>query len=853
MPASAAIATLIIALLLPWILGAALLASLPAGPVPGARARVLGYGFFLGYALLFLLVVAFDSTLGRLQFPALLGVLGLLTAAAVVTAWRRQKHTSRAEGRASSTPRPARVLLLLFFLLCALHLLAGIVEVLHRPVFPWDAWQSWMYRAKAWFHAGALLPMDSPADWARGLVEYRYAVEGNHYPRFVPVVGLWAALALGKWSETLVNLPYALLAVALSLAVYGQARALSLPRWGAVICCYVLLSLPLLGAHLSLAGQADAWMVGYTGLGFAALLCGLAGRDRSGVALGLTMVAFALCVKAEGKLWLLMALALCALVAWPRRALIALALGGAALVLAWFAGFHAVELPLLGRLGFVDGRLYLPLFGDHAFAPHNLSGTFAEHFVAADSWHLLWPLLALACAAALRLERTRSTLIPLAFLLLLVAAIVFIFLFTEQAQWAEDGTAMNRLPLQFAPALVIAATMLAAPLRAPLASLRLRPLAVAAACGFVLVSVLLLVIDGPRWQGPREDRGVIPAGELDVRVGSGYSAGGARVVSDFRNGFAVLSTKRQLNADAMPLLRLETRGDNRKHLTFFWRRAADPASLHSIDISGPRGLRWRNLADEPTWSGALAEVGLLLYDDGGRSLRIEALALYPETFPHWLASTWANWFEHGEWSMTSAHFLYAGKTSLRESLPLLVLAWLLLALVALTAAPRGRAGTGPALLVLAVGGWLLLDSRWLLERAWRVQDTVRHYPLARATALEYGDDATIQRLVQRAAASAADPARQPLLLTTLAGGEDRMELRRARYHALPRPAFVHDGPPATLPTPLAGDILVLRRRYGESAADATPARVAERTGEQLDEAVEVRWDAGDGFLLVRGK
>jgi hypothetical protein len=75
-------------------------------------------------------------------------------------------------------------------------LLLVAIEILYCPVFPWDAWSSWIYRAKAWYSMGEVVSLDSPAAWARGTGDSAYAVAGNNYPTFLPVVTLWAATAL---------------------------------------------------------------------------------------------------------------------------------------------------------------------------------------------------------------------------------------------------------------------------------------------------------------------------------------------------------------------------------------------------------------------------------------------------------------------------------------------------------------------------------------------------------------------------------------------------------------------------------------------------------------------------------
>jgi hypothetical protein len=184
--------------------------------------------------------------------------------------------------------------------LAALHLLFASIEIIYRPIFPWDAWLNWMYRAKAWFYVGSILPMDAPATCISENATAKYNVAGHNYPSFPSIIALWASTAPGRWSETLVNRPVLLCGLAMPLGLYGQCRELEIPRWLAAFSAYLLLSIPLVGNHLALAGQADGWMMEFTGLGFTALLVGLVSASRFQIALGFTMVALAIGIKNEG-------------------------------------------------------------------------------------------------------------------------------------------------------------------------------------------------------------------------------------------------------------------------------------------------------------------------------------------------------------------------------------------------------------------------------------------------------------------------------------------------------------------------------------------------------------------------
>lgn len=815
--------------------------------LPGGRARQLGYGFFLGYGLLFVLMLLQAALIERFSLGLHLAVLTVLALLGIVAAWRAVS-AGRVAGYSNQRPHLARGLTALFLGLCLLHVILGAIEILHRPVFPPDAWINWMYRAKAWFHAGALLPMDEPGSWARGAVEHRYNVNGSHYPRFVPLIGLWTALALGQWSETLVNLPFVLLALALALAIYGEARTLGLPRWGSALCSYLLLSIPLMGTHLSLAGQADAWMAGYAGLGFVVILRGLGTRDRRSLLGGLALVAFSMCVKVEGSVWLLMALLLTCVCLLPRLSFLGLIVLVGAGLSAWLLEVSSFHLPLLGTVGVIEGDLHLALLGTHTLQPRNLSATFLRQFFASGGWHLLWPLLVLACLTAFRAVHRRQVTGALVFILLLIAANAFIFMLTSHGRWAEDLTAINRLALQFSPALIFSLVILSEPLRGPLSSLRPGVLAIAAL--LPLGALALLLLAGVHSGGSQGSNLQIRPGELIMRVGQGYLEHGARIISGFDQGIAVASTRQTLIADEHPLLRLETRGNNLGKATFFWRRSGSAEELHRLNLGG-RGVRWRDLSRLPNWTGSLSEVGVLIYDDHGRDVRVEDLSFRSSTTVDLFALVLGAWFERHDWSMTSVNFLADGTAPLLRSAPLQVLLWLLLAsLVVVAATYRSGAPRGAMLLVLAMIAWGALDIRWLAERIWRTEQTIVQYPLVTGTALTLGNDAEIQAVVDRAVAD--EPSNLPLVLASIGSdNEQRNQLLRAKYHALPRAAYVHAGSLVDLPTAITGDLLLFRQRYAGSAHALTGAQLVERVGEMLGTSVSVGFNDAAGVLLER--
>ena len=89
--------TLLAGLLLPWITGCLWLAAIRQyqghAPHAGRLPRLLGYGFFLGYALLYGIVIASNALLGRVSmWTTLVVVTALAVLGIAVLLWVRRRH-----------------------------------------------------------------------------------------------------------------------------------------------------------------------------------------------------------------------------------------------------------------------------------------------------------------------------------------------------------------------------------------------------------------------------------------------------------------------------------------------------------------------------------------------------------------------------------------------------------------------------------------------------------------------------------------------------------------------------------------------------------------------------------------
>ena len=452
-----------LALFVAWIIPLAAGCSvwLVANParVPGWRAAAVGQGCVAGM----LLCAAATALSARADTAHALAHAGpwlvVLTAAAAVVAWRRMR--GRAPVRElPSAARPSRSLTLLLAL--ALFSLAwraviALREILLRPTYPWDAWDAWAVKSKTWVLLGHYVPFVPMQEWLAHPDPHTYTSMAWAYPTTLPWMQVWFASGAGGWIEQLVNLPWFALWVGLLLGHYGLWRALGVARRPALAGMYALGSLPLINVHVALAGYADLWIA--TAFGFAVLawLRWLQTRDATQLGIAAAWALLLPLLKLEGAIWLLVfaAAVIYGLLRrrWRRRVGLGLLL---ALLAIGVFGHLKIPVPGLGWVDIARDAVDIPGFGRLAFSWHGaaLAGILSSMF-AQPNWHLLWWLA--PCIVAWR-RRELIASEPLrrvgALLLAAFGFLLFLFVFTDAASWAEHYTAINRLLMQIVPALV---------------------------------------------------------------------------------------------------------------------------------------------------------------------------------------------------------------------------------------------------------------------------------------------------------------------------------------------------------------------------------------------------------------
>jgi len=810
----------VIGLLLPWITGYLCLRLLEArfSQSKFHPLKQIGYGFFIGWGMFYIVVLISNTWKSGISFPlpAMVTALLILIAIATICLNNGTRPTDNMPRLYSAgfTRLPVRILIGLLLAAILSHTALSVFELLHRPTYPWDAWLLWVYRAKVWFYSGQIHELVTPKEWMQGVTTSLYPISAHDYPKFPSIPPLWAALSLGYWSETLANTPLTCCLVALSAGLYGQCREQGLSPVISTCAVYGLVSMPLVGTHLSLGGYADIWLTGFAGLGFAAIITGLCLGNRFNLVLGFSMVAFGIFVKHEGAAWLYVAFFMLAAstLKWQillRTLLSALILGG----VAYSTGYTYIELPLCGAFGYLDGSIFLPFLGSHELHLYNLWTPYFEAFFNHDSWHLLWVLIILSLVSLFFIVRGRPVRVIASFLLAFALSQFVIFGLTNQGLWAESYTAINRLPLHFVPALLLCIAYCyqqsAKNARTAPASNTSRLITlIGPLIASTMVIWLILQAAGISRAPENNSNGSTFNSHFDpstmsLVLGEGELKNDTHFINGFNNGMALLSSGPLIvDASDLSLLRYDIEAKTQSQPAFFWRQAASPGDIQVIDIEAERAGSVL-LSQQAGWTGKISEIGLIFYGESGESAHVRDIQLSTTTVANFTQALWDSWFSFEPWSQKSINYYRGGRKDSPIALPLLLGIWLLvLCLIQLPLNHRiiQRYRTPASLLGLCILlTWSALDLGWLKNRLRQSVETSRLSNFGGNDPNCFNREDCNMLRIAASIREQLDTDDQRVLIITDKQEPSFLPLR-LKYHLLPQPAHYHRGALSKLKT-----------------------------------------------------
>jgi hypothetical protein len=440
------ISRLLIAVLLPWLLGSVWVRLVIPANSPARHSLILGYGLMLGLLLMPLLMRLIDAlglaiSFGNTAVSALLlvvaGIIGN-----IICGEARVEHPV-------PTPSPAALNSLQRALVCVLWGIIGLrilslgAELLWRPLYPWDTALHWATKSRVWFDSQSISPFVSNLEWLQVGGSGVHTDFHPDYPITIPLLQVWMNSAIGRWDESLMNIPWLLCYVALGLMFYGQARLADVGTFKATVFTYFLLSLPLLNTHVALAGYADLFL----GVCYAAAVTAFYNWYNNGDRWqGLLALLFAIAcplIKNEGLYWSLSLIpAMVAVYLPPRRAalLLSLALVSSIALLLVFPRDLVIAGHSMAQLNIYYWPEALPAIAKSLF------------------WHGSWHLLAwlALCIVPLAMILKKDTLAKLRGIAVALACALglylFLFLFTRYAFGTVNFAAVGRITLHLAPA-----------------------------------------------------------------------------------------------------------------------------------------------------------------------------------------------------------------------------------------------------------------------------------------------------------------------------------------------------------------------------------------------------------------
>jgi hypothetical protein len=328
----------------------------------------------------------------------------------------------------------------------ALRFVLLLLEVIWTPLYPWDAWIQWATKARVWYALGHLAPFARSEAWfaANGAMWFDASPS---YPATVPLWQVWSSVALGRWDDALMNVPWWLTGVAFALAIYGALRGADIGPLGSIIGAWLASSLPLANVHVALAGYADLPMAVYYALAAIAAWRSMRSRAGGDAALALVLAIACVTIKTPGIVWALTLVPGVVLGVMPQRGprVVLTGIAIALFALLVLAQTHPVV------LGY---RLHLD------FAP--AWAALVDSFFLLGNWHLLWYAVVATAVVGWREMRSPDVVALSATVGAGLLFLAVVFAFTNAREWVAEQTTINRATLHLAPLAAFWMTLIAA-------------------------------------------------------------------------------------------------------------------------------------------------------------------------------------------------------------------------------------------------------------------------------------------------------------------------------------------------------------------------------------------------------
>lgn len=442
---------LAIALALPALLGGLWLSAFVPAAIPGRRAVVCGCGTLLGLMMLPQVMRLLDSLGFGLSYDLTALVVAGLAALALLARRVVRKDSDTPVLQAAALTGFERALIVLLTALIVVRIVVLGIEVFWRPLFPWDATMHWATKARVWFEHRSMVPFVENQAWLDVAGAGVYTDRHPEYPVMIPLLQVWMNLALDRWDESLMNLPWLACLIALGSAFFGQLKLAGVSTTVATISTYMLLSMPLVNIHVALAGYADLFLGAAYACAVMSLHNWMHSRQTWLAVLALFFTLLCPLIKNEGFIWALTIVPAIAVAFMQRRQAAKFFL----LLLLW-GTFFILILPDNWEVAGTTVKDIRPTFNMDA-----LLGIIKSLWLH-DNWHLFGYLIIVLIPLGLLMPgaMTRTYLGISVSLASSVGAYLFLFIFTGFGVGAADFAAVGRLSIHLVPALLFLCTLI---------------------------------------------------------------------------------------------------------------------------------------------------------------------------------------------------------------------------------------------------------------------------------------------------------------------------------------------------------------------------------------------------------
>ena len=680
-------------------------------------------------------------------------------------------------------------------LLIAVHFIFSVANNLNHAIFPWDAFTTWMYRAKAWVTQDAITPLIYSGEWLANGGGESLAIYANNYPTALSILAAFPASLSDAWNANVASLPWSFALLALAFTTFGAARLAGHSRVISLLSVYFLSSLALLTAHASFAGYGDLWMALSSGAGLSLLLVWRVAGSPTALWLGLSLLAVGTQFKTEGWLWLGLGLAFIVLdktlvvVRWQWLLLCVVA---TALLLITL-DLTIISLGPLGQWGIADTRVYVGLIGDYALRPYNPAIDYWYSFTHSSNFHLLAVSVIGALAVITINHKQKARPFWILFGLIAISQII-IFGVSDNSLFAASGTAINRLVLHFLPVFVFTVGHALAQLEIPQRKILTKQLFTGIALAVVSFMMVIQVIFST------DTADTVPPISLDSDDFIGVLGNTKKVLvnqnsaigfSSSAAGVGVLKAPMGIEVEKLPsLVKISATVASPGTTFFYWINRRSAPDIHRIPLT----IGTRHLLDLKTHSAweidDIAEYGIAVAKDGFDTTLIRGIELMSSIGWQDLPALLANWTAAVTPTQSTLNNLQQPVVrTLGLSILLNFSAAMLVSLLLVAIATRHRKFSALAqqpILIGLLALWIASDIAWLMQtKSWPQLSTTENKTWAVVSGAYLVEPA-------RLAKSHLDTDKPVMIIPATA--DANFEAQRLPYMLLPlKSAFVGEG------------------------------------------------------------